>query len=70
MIEQPEEAKPKKKGKKKTTGRYETRAELCDDVWSLYLTTPAKQADIARITRVSETTVANILDSKEGYPNA
>ena len=49
------------KGRKKTTGRFETRAELESEVWDRYLNTPSTAADIARFVRVSETTVHNIL---------
>lgn len=52
---------------KKTTGRYETREELCDLVWRWYTRGAMSQADIARVSRVSEGTIANILNKKEGY---
>ena len=58
-----EDAKPKKKrGPRKTTGRYATREELVWAVWDFWLNGPHKQSDIARIVRVSEGTVGKILD--------
>lgn len=47
--------------RRKTTGRFDTREELEQWVRHLYYDTSAKQAQIARACRVSETTVANIL---------
>lgn len=52
---------------KKTTGRYETREELLHEVWLRYLATASNCTDIAKATRVSQATVLNIIDSKEGY---
>jgi DNA-binding transcriptional regulator LsrR (DeoR family) len=54
-----------KRGPKLATGRYATRGELVASVWSWY-DLGHRQAQIARICRVSETTVANIL--KAGRP--
>jgi DNA transposition AAA+ family ATPase len=56
------------RGRKKTTGRYGTREELCSEVWRRYRNTPSSMADIARACRVSEGTVAKILNGKEGMP--
>ena len=50
--------------RKPTTGRCETREELEQEVWRLWRETPARQSHIARRMRVSETTVANILNHK------
>lgn len=58
----------KTRGRAKSAGRYETRAELCDMVWRLYRDTKAKVSDIARITRASEGVVHKIIEGKEGMP--
>jgi DNA-binding transcriptional regulator LsrR (DeoR family) len=57
------------KGRKLTTGRFETRAELESEVWDRYLNTPSTQSDIARFARVSTTTVANILKRTKPCPH-
>lgn len=54
--------------RRKTTGRFDTRAKLCEAVWREWLYSKRNQADIARYCRVSPMTVANILNSKEGKP--
>lgn len=56
------------RGRKKTTGRYETREELCREVWRMYLDTPRNISQVALVCRVSETIVRIIMDTKEGYP--
>ena len=56
------------KGRKKTTGRFDSREELVKEVWIRYHTTPQNVAQIARFCRVSDSTVHNILTSKEGMP--
>lgn len=61
-------AKVAPRGRRKTTGRFDTREALCAAIWSTYLHTPAKRSDIARSCRVSAATVKNILETKEGYP--
>lgn len=53
-------------GRKLTTGRYETRNDLVDTVWRLYKNTDANQSAIAKITKVSESTVATILAQLKG----
>jgi hypothetical protein len=58
------------RGRKRITGRFETRAELCAHVWDAYRKTPARIADIARQARVSTSLVSRILDTKEGMPAA
>jgi hypothetical protein len=50
-----------KRGRKLSTGRFETRAELEEFVIREYKNTPRNQAQIARAARASTTTVANIL---------
>ena len=52
---------------KKTTGRFDTREELCYFVWRWYVKSIMTQAAIARACRVSEGTVNNIMKNKEGY---
>jgi len=54
----------KKNGRKQVTGRYETREELEQAVWDRYENTGQNQVQIARATKVSEGTVANILKTK------
>lgn len=61
-------AQHKSRGRAKTTGRYATRKELCDNIWRMYQHSPAHVADIARVVRVSETVVHKVLDNKEGMP--
>lgn len=51
-------------GRTRTTGRFDTREELEEQVWFWWLHSPLKQAHIARRVRVSETTVANIIEQK------
>lgn len=57
------------KGRKPTTGRFETRAELESAIWDRYLNTPSTIADIAVFTRVSTTTVFNILKRTKPCPH-
>ena len=58
----------KTKGRKKITGRFETREELEEAVWNLWANTKCNQAAIARNCRVSPTTVANILNRPGKHP--
>lgn len=53
----------------KSTGRFETRAEFCIEVWNMYLHSPRKISHIAKLCRVSEATIHTILNTKEGYPS-
>ena len=57
-------AKPR--GRKKATGRYDTREELVDYVCSAYHNGPQNQAQIATAARVSAGVVQKILDGEEG----
>lgn len=54
-------------GKKLTTGRYETREELVEQIWKWWDMKGTTIPQIASVTRVSETTVRKILDA--GRPN-
>lgn len=45
-----------------TTGRYDTREELVAAIWRLWDQPHYRQSHIARITKVSEGTVARILN--------
>lgn len=56
-------------GRKKTTGRYETREELARQVWAWYAMPGTTVAQIARIAKVSEGVVHGILNSREGVGN-
>lgn len=56
--------------RKPTSGRFDTRAELCEAIWSEWFHSPRNMTDIARFCRVSATTVANIMNTKEGLPMA
>lgn len=58
--------KSSKKARKKITGRFDSREELVDFICSKYHKTPLKQAEIARLSKISETSVANILNGTEG----
>lgn len=51
--------------RKKATGRFDTREELVQHVLFLELNTSCSAAQIARNVHVSETTVANIVKSKQ-----
>lgn len=64
------EDRPRRRGRKLTTGRYDTREELVHAVWDYWLNGPHSQTAIARITRVSPGTVSKILDAPkpEGVP--
>lgn len=57
------------RGRKPTTGRFESRGELCRAVWNLHLNTPCSQIDIAVRCRISHPTVRSILNSGEGRPD-
>lgn len=54
-------------GRKLTTGRFETRAELVREVWWRHLKTASRQVEIAVACRVSPHTVSTILTTREGY---
>lgn len=49
----------KSKGRPKSTGRYDTKEELVQNVHYYWHETKQNQAQVARTTGVSETTVAN-----------
>ena len=51
------------RGRKKITGRYATRDELEEMVRYFYHETGMNQAQVAKLCRVSESTVAKILDN-------
>lgn len=53
-----------KRGRKPTTGRYETRHELESEVLRMYYETDRKMSEIARIARVSEGVVSRIIDNR------
>jgi hypothetical protein len=55
--------------KPKALGRYETRDELCREAWLMWLNSPRNISQIAKLCRVSETTIHTILNTKEGYPH-
>jgi hypothetical protein len=59
----------KKRGRKKATGRFETREELCEAVWCDYKMHDRKIYDIATAYRVSTSIVQIILNNREGYPD-
>lgn len=59
----------KARGRKPSTGRYETREELCKEVWNLYLNTPLCTVEIARACRINEAATHKIINKKEGYPS-
>ena len=48
-----------------TTGRFETREELVDNILSRYYMFDMTESDIARVVKVSATTVANILKNNK-----
>lgn len=50
------------RGRKPSTGRYETQAELEDAVEFLYWSTKASMAAIARNVKVGEARVAKLVD--------
>jgi len=52
-------------GRKPQTGKYETREQLIQNVHFFYHHTDQNQAQVARTTGVSESTVANILQPKK-----
>jgi hypothetical protein len=54
-------------GRKKSTGRYESREALCLGVWGLWIKTKCNISDIATVTRVSVGVVSKIIDSKEFF---
>lgn len=53
---------PKKRGRKQTTWRCDTREALIEAVWRDYENTPRKMSEIGRALRVSPGVVAPILD--------
>jgi len=46
--------------RKQTTGRYATREELIDTINSLYYGTDATITDVARIVKISGSTVSTV----------
>ena len=50
-----------KRGRKRISGRYETREELKENIAYFYFETENKVSQIARLTRVSSATVDNII---------
>jgi hypothetical protein len=52
-------------GRPRTTGRFETRAELVERVRYLYFETDLSLSSVARNCRVSDQTANNIIESKE-----
>lgn len=53
-------------GRKKTTGKFESREDLVNFICDRYHATPLGNSEIGRMAQVSERTVANILDGEEG----
>jgi len=53
-------------GRKKTTGRYNTRDELVSEVWRMWKETPLNMTEVSKQARVSLGTVSSILDRLEG----
>lgn len=64
-IDRLEDAGPPRRGRKQTTGRFDSRAELEDFVIREYYSTSRKVLYIARAARVSEATVHNIIDHRK-----
>lgn len=56
----------KPRGRKKATGRYDTREELVRYVCGAYYNGPQNQSQIAKAARVSAGVVQKILDGEEG----
>lgn len=54
-----------KRGRKPTTGRFETREELVAEVWNRYLNTEQSTPQIARFARISNGTVRTILNKSK-----
>jgi len=52
-------------GRPKTTGRFDTRAELVERVRNLYFQTDLTMSAVARNAKVSQATANNIIESKE-----
>lgn len=50
------------RGRKRTTGRFDSRYELEQFIWHRYTTTDLNMAQIARAAHVSETTAHNIYE--------
>ena len=57
------------RGKPPTTGRFDTRAELCEFIWREYLHGPRSASQVAVAARVSPQVVHKILNTKEGWIN-
>jgi len=55
----------KRRGRKPATGRFENNEQLVQFVREHYAIPGMKQAWVAKAARVSETTVANILNRRE-----
>lgn len=56
-------------GRKPDTGRYDSREELCDEVWAFYLGTTCSMARIALVCRTSPAVVARIVNTAERIPS-
>jgi predicted XRE-type DNA-binding protein len=54
----------KRKGRKLTTGRFDTREQLVEMIVFLWQHTSCRQALIARNCQVSEATVSNIVNQQ------
>lgn len=54
---------PRRRGRKLTTGRFNTREELVDWIWRDWLRPGRTQAMVARSAGVSEGTVLKILNT-------
>ncbi|MCP4528632.1 MAG: hypothetical protein GY833_22360 [Aestuariibacter sp.] len=54
-----------KKPRKLKSGRFDSRQELIEFISEKYFHTAMQQAEIARLCQVSETTVANLIESQE-----
>jgi hypothetical protein len=58
------------KGRPPTTGRYKTRAELCDAVLRDHYLSDMTISDIARAARISPTAASTIISRDEGVTTA
>lgn len=67
-LQEQQRTAPRSAGRRRTTGRFDTREELLERVWFYHLYTDLPDAGIARSVGVSSTLVSKILASKEGRP--